>query len=249
MYLTPDLLAKSNPHYPCTEVFQSPTETPSTRIHHITMSSPAESSNTTPNISPKPKLPPGMVLDENGKPCKVCNSWQTWAKATRKKTIPAAGPQATADQNGASGSGQAAGPAGATTSTLAAGAALGSLSSDAPPERPQDCPPDVNALGRATWTFLHTTVAYYPTQASPSQQTNMRSLLQSVGIFYPCSYCATDFRERMKAVEPDVTGRAGLSRWLCERHNEVNERLGKSSFDCDKTDERWKDGPADGTCD
>ncbi len=51
--------------------------------------------------------------------------------------------------------------------------------------------------------------------------------------------------------KPDVSGRAGLSRWLCERHNEVNEKLGKSIFDCGEKNlkERWKDGPADGSCD
>jgi FAD-linked sulfhydryl oxidase len=194
------------------------------------------------------KLPPGMVLDENGKPCKVCNSWQTWAKATKKKTNATASTSDSPSQAAAGTSGSAASQTG-IAGTLAAGLATSTLRSEATPERSSDCPPDVNALGRATWTFLHTTAAYYPVQASSTQQTSMRSLLQSVGMFYPCSYCATDFRERMKAVEPDVTGRAGLSKWLCERHNEVNERLGKSSFDCDKVDERWKDGPADGSCD
>ena len=206
------------------------------------MNATAESLNAVSNTPTKQKLPPGMVLDENGKPCKVCNSWQTWAKATKKKTTSAAGSQPSHRQN-------ASNPAGTATGSLAVSAAASDLASDIVLERPQDCPPDVNALGRATWTFLHTTAAYYPVKASQTQQTSMRSLLQSVGIFYPCSYCATDFRERMAAVEPDVTGRAGLSRWLCERHNEVNQRLGKSDFDCDKTDERWKDGPANGSCD
>lgn len=48
---------------------------------------------------------------------------------------------------------------------------------------------------------------------------------------------------------PNVSSRAALSQWLCERHNEVNERLGKEKFDCIKVDERWKDGPSDGSCD
>ncbi|KAJ6620642.1 ERV/ALR sulfhydryl oxidase domain-containing protein [Mycena sp. CBHHK59/15] len=50
---------------------------------------------------------------------------------------------------------------------------------------------------------------------------------------------------------PDVSGRVGLSRWLCERHNEVNEKLGKGAFDCalGSTDARWRDGPKDGACD
>jgi len=53
----------------------------------------------------------------------------------------------------------------------------------------------------------------------------------------------------MKTSPPDVSGREGLSRWLCERHNEVNEMLGKERFDCGKVGERWRDGPADGSCD
>ena len=53
----------------------------------------------------------------------------------------------------------------------------------------------------------------------------------------------------MKTSPPDVSGREGLSRWLCERHNEVNEMLGKERFDCGKVGERWREGPADGSCD
>lgn len=55
----------------------------------------------------------------------------------------------------------------------------------------------------------------------------------------------------MKANAPDVSGRQGLSKWLCERHNEVNRKLGKKEFGCDwqNLDARWKDGPADGSCD
>lgn len=55
----------------------------------------------------------------------------------------------------------------------------------------------------------------------------------------------------MRANPPDVSGREGLGRWLCERHNEVNERLGKERFECveKRLGERWRDGPGDGSCD
>ena len=53
----------------------------------------------------------------------------------------------------------------------------------------------------------------------------------------------------MKKNPPDVTSRDTLSKWLCGVHNEVNLRIGKKPFDCAKVDERWKDGPADGSCD
>ena len=40
-----------------------------------------------------------------------------------------------------------------------------------------------------------------------------------------------------------------LAKWMCETHNEVNERLGKPAFDCFKVNERWLDGWKDGSCD
>ncbi|KAG7444262.1 uncharacterized protein BT62DRAFT_933928, partial [Guyanagaster necrorhizus] len=118
------------------------------------------------------------------------------------------------------------------------------IATAAPTTSPADCPPDVEQLGRATWTFLHVTAAYYPERPTPNQRANMLTLLRALPILYPCSNCAGDFGEDIQTHPPDVSSRAGLSRWLCERHNEVNLKLGKPKFDCslEKTDERWKDG-------
>ncbi|KAF7308293.1 Sulfhydryl oxidase [Mycena chlorophos] len=159
-----------------------------------------------------PKLPPGMVLGPDGKPCKACSSGAAF-KAWRPPTTKAA--------------------------AVGAAAAVASKS----------CPPDKDQLGNATWTFLHTAAAYYPTNPTPNQRTQMLALIGSLPALYPCSHCAEDFGERVRENPPDVSGRAGLSQWFCERHNEVNEKLGKAAFDCSKTDERWKQGPADGSCD
>ena len=49
--------------------------------------------------------------------------------------------------------------------------------------------------------------------------------------------------------EPAVNSREALSLWMCNVHNEVNRRLGKTEFDCAQVDERWKDGWKDGFCD
>ena len=113
---------------------------------------------------------------------------------------------------------------------------------------PPECPPDSFALGFATWTFLHTTAAYYPTNPNPQQRRHMLNLLNSLPTLYPCSYCAQHLGGEMKRNPPDVTSRDTLSRWLCGVHNEVNLRLGKEPFNCAKVDERWKDGPANGSC-
>jgi FAD-linked sulfhydryl oxidase len=186
-----------------------------------------------------PNLPPGLILDENGKVCKVCNSWRDFAKVKPK----APGGGGTLEVK----AGAAAGSSGA-----GAGAMMGAMGGLGGMIRSRkDCPPDTAQLGRSTWTFLHTTAAYYPITASTEQQGQMRNLLSSLSLLYPCTWCATDFRADISQNPPAVAGRAELSKWLCERHNEVNRKLGKSEFSCttQKLDERWKDGPADGRCD
>jgi FAD-linked sulfhydryl oxidase len=50
-------------------------------------------------------------------------------------------------------------------------------------------------------------------------------------------------------LHPPVThSRRALMQWMCELHNEVNDRMGKQTFDCSKYEERWRTGPADGSC-
>ncbi|KAG1812428.1 ERV/ALR sulfhydryl oxidase domain-containing protein [Suillus subaureus] len=155
--------------------------------------------------TPKPSLPPGMVLGPDGKPCKICTAFRNWRPAASATT---------------------------KNATL-----------------PPHCPPDVEALGRATWSFLHATAAYYPVRPTTHQRANMLNLIHALPALYPCTHCAADFGDKMKEHPPDVSSRERLSKWFCERHNEVNEKLGKEMFDCAKVDERWKDGPPDGSCD
>lgn len=242
-----------------------------------------------------PHLPPGLILGPDGKPCKVCNSWQDWAKLKVKKKQDAtdgdegssSGSSSSARPNGmgafaammsgAGGSGAgarktqtgkpSAAPEGAeaaglastveepvawrSTSGGAAAAAAGAAASTASPEDRSDCPPDTAALGRSTWTFLHTAAAYYPPSAPLSTQIHMGNMISSLSLLYPCVPCATDFQEDVRENPPDLTGREAFSRWLCERHNAVNDKLGKPRFSCDwsSLNKRWKDGPEDGRCD
>jgi FAD-linked sulfhydryl oxidase len=187
-----------------------------------------------------PNLPPGLVLDPDGKVCKVCNSWQDYAKGGFKKK----------SGKGAGAGGFAAMAGMASTSTSRTSKSSSTPTTPAPRSR-EDCPADTAALGRSTWTFLHTTAAYYPLTPSAHQQQQMNNLLSSLSTLYPCVTCAEDFQEKVKENPPDVSGRYGLSRWLCERHNEVNEKLGKERYGCDwsNLDRRWKGGPEDGSCD
>lgn len=111
-----------------------------------------------------------------------------------------------------------------------------------------ECPPGYKELANSTWAFLHTTAAYYPETPTPVQKEGMKNLITSVSLLYPCQPCAEHMRDEMVHSPPKVNSQSEVSLWLCQFHNTVNKMLGKETFDCSKTNERWKDGPKDGSC-
>jgi mitochondrial FAD-linked sulfhydryl oxidase len=120
-----------------------------------------------------------------------------------------------------------------------------------PTQQPAHCPPDVEVLGRATWTFLHTLAANYPEKPSVQQQREISSFMGTLGRFYPCWHCADDFRAWMaKGNGPRTQTRRDFEEWMCRAHNEVNLKLGKEKFDCgaQSLNVRWGNGPTDGSC-
>ncbi|KAF2402317.1 mitochondrial FAD-linked sulfhydryl oxidase-like protein ERV1 [Trichodelitschia bisporula] len=175
-------------------------------------------SNPTKDYAPK-KLPKGVVLGPDGKPCRSCTSFASWAAMTKKQT-----------SNSTS------------TSTTSSTTQL---------QPPPDCPPDVEQLGRSSWTLLHSIAATYPEKPNPTQQQDARQFISSFSRLYPCHWCATDFQKWMKSAEhaPRVSSRSEFGQWLCEAHNEVNAKLGKDLFDCTRWEERWCTGWKDGRCD
>lgn len=112
-----------------------------------------------------------------------------------------------------------------------------------------ECPPDVEALGRSTWTLLHSIAATYPEAPSRAQQSDLLGFVRLFSRLYPCWVCAEDFQGYIARDAPRVASRDDFGRWLCGAHNEVNVKLGKPVFDCNKWEERWRTGPPDGSCD
>lgn len=190
-------------------------------------------------------LPPGMVIGPDGKPCKACTGSVAFKSFVKHQSATAAPSKADSNTSARFSDSQRQ----VDTSSATVDASSSSASFSFAPTLSPECPPDSLALGRATWTFLHTTAAYYPEAPNPQQRRQMLSLLTALPTLYPCSYCAQHLGGEIKKNPPDVSGRTGLSRWLCGVHNEVNERLGKEPFNCAKVLGRWKDGPSDGSCD
>ncbi len=111
-----------------------------------------------------------------------------------------------------------------------------------------ECPLNRRELGRASWAYLHTLAAYYPEKPTKKQQEDMTNFVRAFARWYPCGYCADKTRDEMIRHPPRVESQKEFAYWMCQVHNEVNDRMGKPIFDCNKVDERWKSGPADGSC-
>jgi FAD-linked sulfhydryl oxidase len=113
---------------------------------------------------------------------------------------------------------------------------------------PPDCPPDVEQLGRSSWTLLHSITASYPISPTPTEQNQVKQFMGLFSKFYPCWVCAEDFQEFMEKSKIRTSSREEFGQWMCEAHNDVNRKLGKKEFDCSKWEERWGTGWKDGRC-
>jgi FAD-linked sulfhydryl oxidase len=110
------------------------------------------------------------------------------------------------------------------------------------------CPLNRAELGRASWAYLHTLAAFYPEKPSRELSDGMASFMYQYSAYYPCNYCADRTNEELDRNPPRTSSQRDFSLWMCEIHNEVNERLNKPQFDCSKINERWRDGINTGEC-
>jgi len=118
------------------------------------------------------------------------------------------------------------------------------------PKPTKPCPPDVNEIGRSSWTLLHTMSVYLPEkELSEQQKTDASQLMSILSRSYPCNHCAEDLKQDLKDDPPKVQTGKQFAHWLCQLHNKVNVKLGKPEFDCSQTYKRWRDGYSDGSCD
>eukprot|EP00271_Cylindrocystis_brebissonii_P005004 TRINITY_DN16958_c0_g1_i1.p1 TRINITY_DN16958_c0_g1~~TRINITY_DN16958_c0_g1_i1.p1 ORF type:complete len:282 (+),score=13.71 TRINITY_DN16958_c0_g1_i1:114-959(+) len=109
-------------------------------------------------------------------------------------------------------------------------------------------PPTREALGRATWTFLHTLAAQYPDHPTRQQQRDVKELMTLMTRIYPCRECAEHFKGVLREHPPVASSGVELSQWMCEAHNVVNRRLQKPQFPCTRVDARWGALDCDSAC-
>lgn len=110
-----------------------------------------------------------------------------------------------------------------------------------------ECPPDKTVLGRAAWTLMHTTAAYYPDRPSAEQKALFLTFYSSLARTYPCRKCSFYLVHMLQEDPPKVENRTELSTWVCRVHNAVNRYLKREEFPCviEALDKRWLTRPAD----
>ncbi|CDR37861.1 CYFA0S01e18448g1_1 [Cyberlindnera fabianii] len=195
----------------------------------------AEDSSSRPEYGPSGRK---IIYDEDGKPCRSCNTLLDFKSAMGIST-----PSSNTHKSSKSAGGMMGAFAG-----LAAGGAQTKPNTTTTNGYSKDCPPDVEQLGRSSWTLLHTMAARYPEKPSEETQKDMSTFIGLFAKLYPCWFCAEDFQKHIETSKPKVQTQEEFGKWLCDAHNEVNVKLGKEKFDCNLWKQRWKDGWGDDRC-
>jgi len=204
----------------------------------------------------------------SGKPCRACTDFKNWMKVGPKPPATESETESKASQPVQGSTEEKSGEVALKTDPIGASKVEGAASTGRSNSFPSGenavnvdvdqavldakqgvCPPDRGELGSATWNFLHSVAAYYPTRPTEQHQEDARKLMHIVSRLYPCSDCAEDLRHDLVEEPPVVSSSVDFSQWLCRLHNRVNVKLGKPVFDCSRVFERWRDGWKDGSCD
>ncbi|KZL66266.1 FAD-linked sulfhydryl oxidase Erv2 [Colletotrichum tofieldiae] len=107
-------------------------------------------------------------------------------------------------------------------------------------------PPSRRAeLGRASWKLFHTMMARFPEKPTPDDSLALKTYIQLFARLYPCGDCASHFRTLLARYPPQTSSRNAAAGWACFVHNEVNTRLKKEQFDCNKIGDFYDCGCGD----
>ncbi|KAK4229188.1 nucleophile aminohydrolase [Podospora fimiseda] len=89
-------------------------------------------------------------------------------------------------------------------------------------------------LGRASWKLFHTMMARFPEEPSKDDSLALKTYIQLFARLYPCGDCASHFQKLLEKYPPQTSSRNAAAGWACFVHNQVNKRLRKEEFDCNK---------------
>lgn len=88
-------------------------------------------------------------------------------------------------------------------------------------------------------------MARFPEQPTPDDQLTLKTFITLFSRLYPCGECAGHFQKLIAKYPPQVSSRNAAAGWACFVHNQVNERLKKPIFDCNKIGDFYDCGCAE----
>ncbi|KAI0021665.1 ERV/ALR sulfhydryl oxidase domain-containing protein [Xylariomycetidae sp. FL0641] len=100
-------------------------------------------------------------------------------------------------------------------------------------------------LGRASWKLFHTMMARFPEEPTEDDSLALKTYIHLFARLYPCGDCASHFRKLLAKFPPQTSSRNAAAGWACHVHNQVNERLEKPMFDCNKIGDFYDCGCGD----
>ncbi|KAI1338650.1 ERV/ALR sulfhydryl oxidase domain-containing protein [Xylariaceae sp. FL0016] len=100
-------------------------------------------------------------------------------------------------------------------------------------------------LGRASWKLFHTMMARFPEKPTEEDSLALKTYIQLFARLYPCGDCASHFQKLITKFPPQTSSRNAAAGWACHVHNQVNERLKKDAFDCNKIGDFYDCGCGD----
>src|SRR5215211_4109391 len=97
-------------------------------------------------------------------------------------------------------------------------------------------PVDKETAGRSAWTLLHHRAALYSDSPSEKEKQRMKDFIfESMNsIAKLCTHCKKHIHDYLKSnsLSSALEGKKALSKYLCEMHNNINERNGKDIVNC-----------------
>lgn len=101
---------------------------------------------------------------------------------------------------------------------------------------------DVRIWGPEAWNFMHAVTFAYPKEhPSNEDKENISLYFKYIGKNLPCERCRYHFGKILQTHPIDTKNRETISRWLVDRHNDVNLRLGKPTLPYDFVKKKYED--------
>ena len=88
-------------------------------------------------------------------------------------------------------------------------------------------------------------MARFPEEPTADDSLALKTYIQLFARLYPCGECASHFQKLLKKYPPQTSSRNAAAGWACFVHNEVNHRLKKDIFDCNKIGDFYDCGCAE----